>query len=87
VNKLYNYYYAAKAWWAGVMVAITALVEAVYAALQDDAVSLAEVEGVIMLGMGAIGALAAFKLVWQVRNQGQFENSAPTTLTRGPSNG
>jgi hypothetical protein len=87
MNKLYNYYYAAKAWWAGVMVAITALVEAGWAALQDDAISLTEVEGIVMLGMGVVGALASFKLVWQVRNQGQFENSVPTTLTRGPSNG
>lgn len=70
MNKALNTYYAAKAWWGGVMAALTGLSTAIQASLADDAVSLTEVRGIIMLGTTLVGAVLSFSAVWAARNAG-----------------
>lgn len=60
--------YAAKAWIAGVVFAVTQLVAGVQVAVADEAISFDEAQGVYLLATEVLGAVLLVRQVFKTKN-------------------
>jgi hypothetical protein len=68
MHNIFNMAYAAKAWVAGVVVAVGNVVTLVQVAAADEAISLTEAEGIWLAVTEAVTALVAIGAVYRARN-------------------
>jgi hypothetical protein len=68
MHNIFNMAYAAKAWVAGVVVAVGNVVTLVQVAAADEAISLTEAEGIWLAVTEAVTVLVAIGAVYRARN-------------------
>jgi hypothetical protein len=69
LSDLTDFAFTAKAWAAGVVVAIGEVVTLVQVAVSDDAISLDEAKGIYLAATQVVTLVVAVYAVWRARNK------------------